>query len=755
MATYRESFNSAGESSTEQIEEPSDFGTRPQDQVAYWLAQDKVAEKTERNWIKQGKKIIKRYRDDRGANYGDVHRYNSLWSNVQTIRPAIFNKTPKPDVTRRYKDGDATGRMACDLLEQCISTSLDDCDFESQMQGTVTDYLLPGRGTMRILYVPHFGDEIPPEPNNDDLEESGSAAIVADEGDSSEGLAERPKPQQLHQREVVWEEAKLQYCFWEDYREGPARRWQEVPWIRYRAFLTKDELIDRFGAKTGNAVNLDTVTHAQNSGDTKPSDPIQSLFKRAEVWEVWDKTERRVLWLAPNSAELGLLDQVDDPLGLPDFFANPDPLLATITTDTRIPVADFIEYQDQAFEMDTLTARIDRLTRALKVSGIYAGEEKQVLQQLVDDGTENKLIPVNDWAAFAGDKGGLSNLIEWMPIQQVAETLIQLYDARDRTKEIMYEITGMSDIMRGASNPVETATAQQIKSQYGTLRLSDRQRAINRFARDCIRLVGWVISGQFSTQTISMMTGYPQCLLKPIPPPPQGPQMVMDGQTGQMQPSPVMQQYQQAVAPIQQANQAAIQQFQQACELLKSDMPHGFRIDIESDSTLAGDEAQQKQDATEFLGALVPLLEQVIPVAQGNPAMAPVARELVLFAVRNFRAGRPLEETLEKAFDALAQMPPPQQQGQQGAQSDPAAAEAAVAGKQVQAQSAMQIAQINAGVNQQKNQQTFALTQQKNQTDASYKAASLQLQQQKQDAEQRLEAARIVSTERQNAQALD
>ena len=68
---------------------------------------------------------------------------------------------------------------------------------------------------------------------------------------------------------------------------------------------------------------------------------------------------------------------------------------------------------------------------------------------------------------------------------------------------------------------------------------------------------------------------------------------------------------------------------------------------------------------------MVPLLQQVIPFAQGQPAVASLAKEMVLFAARGFKVGRTLEEPLEQAFDAIAKMPPnPKASGQQGGKGD-------------------------------------------------------------------------------------
>lgn len=520
----------------ERIETRSDLGTDDEGLWAYWTGQERISEKDEKTWTIRGRKVVKRYRDERAEQGGSSsHRFNILWSNVQTLKPTLYARTPKPDVQRRFLDQDDTGRLAATLLERCLSYSLEQHGFDQVMEAVVEDRLLPGRGVARVMYIPHYGDVIDDADGDDDEFEDEDA-----EGTTVDNPGDRKRTDPTNAlREVIYEEAVPVYVFWEDYREGAARTWREVPWVRYRAYMTRDELVDRFGKKKGNAVNLDYVPRmTTDSGkEERPAD----LFKKAMVHEYWDRMEKCVVWLAPGTPDL-ILDQVDDPLELPEFFPSPDPLLATTTNDKRVPVPDFTEYQDQANELDRLTARIDRLTRALKVSGVYPGESKAELQQLIDDGTENKLISVNDWAAFT-DKGGLANMIAWLPIKQIADTLIQLYDARDRVKQMLYEVTGIGDIMRGQTQPTETFGAQQLKANFSTRRIVPQQRAVARFARDIIRIMAAVVAGHFSAETISQITGYPQ--LAPVPqlgpPPPQylpGPPQQIGGPQGQPQLAP-------------------------------------------------------------------------------------------------------------------------------------------------------------------------------------------------------------------------
>ena len=140
----------------------------------------------------------------------------------------------------------------------------------------------------------------------------------------------------------------------------------------------------------------------------------------------------------------------------------------------------------------------------------------------------------------------------------------------------------------------------------------------------------------------------------------QGPQQPSGAPPGMM-PNPAFAQWQQQAQQVQAImaqNQQKQAQFYAAVALIKKDGMHGFRLDIEADSTIAPDEQAEKMARIEFLQQMVPLLEQIVPIAQGNPPLASLSSQITLFAVRGFRAGRPLEEAFEAAFDAIAKMPP-------------------------------------------------------------------------------------------------
>lgn len=563
--------------------------------VSQWLDRLAAAGKAQKNWEERAEKVIKRYRDERSETQTGK-RFNILWSNIETLKPALYAQLPKPQVSRRYKDADPVGRQAAEVLERALAYHLDAYDFNAVCEAVRDDYLLPGRAVARVMYQPTFAEQrIPAFPVG--MDEAGGPIYEGEVEEDDEGAF-------TLEEQVVYEEVRCEYVYWKDYRHGPGRRREEIPWEGFRSYLSRKELKDRFGAVADKVELTCKPEHM-------PEDKIQDNDKQAEVWEIWDKRSRKVIWISPGYKE-GPLDIKDAPLNLRGFFCTPNPLITVHTNDSLIPVPEYCQYQDQADELDELTRRIATLTKALKVVGVYDGSQA-ALKRLLSDGYENQLIPVESWAMFA-EKGGLKGVIDFLPIKEVAEVIIRLYENRAQVKQDLYEITGMADIVRGASDPNETAAAQQIKSRFASLRIRDKQRAFQGFLRDLLRLKAEVIAENFSAQTLSLMTG--------------------------------------------------IEVSDEVMALLKDDVLRGFRIDIETDSTLESDEQADKQSRTEFLAAASQFLEKALPLGQAAPEMVPLLGEMMMFGVRGFRAGRQLEEAFEKSMQALAQKAAQPQQPQ-------------------------------------------------------------------------------------------
>jgi hypothetical protein len=616
-------------------------------------------------WTARTKKIIKRYRDDtRGQTLTESAKFNILWSNIQTLTPAVYAKLPKADISRRFGDNDPVGRVASQLLERAIDFEIEHYpDFRSTMKYSVEDRFLGGRATAWVRYEPHTS----PIGIGDD---GFSVTSAVEQGEMSEPM-----------EQIEYECAPVDYVHWRDFGHSQARTWEEVGQVWRWVYMTREALVERFGDEMARRIPLDQGPEPLNAYNES-----KRTYNRAKVCELWDKETQKVYWFCKGMPQM--IDVRDDPLGLEGFFPCPKPLYATTTSDTLVPVPDFVLYQDQAMELDILSDRIDGLVKALRVRGVYDASQP-ALQRLLTEGDNNALIPVDKWMAFS-EKGGLKGSIDLLPLDTLANALLNCYRAREDIKGQIYEITGISDIIRGASFASETATAQQIKGQYAGLRLRSMQEDVALFASELIRLKAQVMCLHYQPETIL------------------------------------------AYAAAGQMSAADQQLIPQAIQLLRDKPLRNFRVDIAADSLVMLDENQNKQDRMQFLQAFGGFLAQALPVGQASPQMVPMMMELLRFGMQAFKAARPIEGQIDATLQQLQQaaqqqQPDGEQQGKQAELQQKGQMEAS----KMQMESALTQAKLQHEfqMEQVRTQAKMAMEQQKQQFEAQLKAMELQSQQ--------------------------
>lgn len=600
------------------------------------IAEIERYEKSYDSWLKRAKAIVKRYRDDEATAPDEFTgqwsqaQFNVLWSNVQTLQPTLYARTPKPECERRFKENDPIGRLAGVIAErvgQCAVSGDDSEDsFDVVMRQVRDDYLLPGRGTAWVRYEPEFGTKVIGQ------DENGQPIT-----------------------EVINEDVCIDYIFYSDFGHNIARFWREVHTVWKKVFLTKEEAEQKIGKEAASRGTF-TRSAADVDADDKENQPESMV-----VYEVWHKPSKKVFWIDKNYPD-GFLKEQDDPLGLKNFFPCPRPLYASLATDSLKPIPDYAQYENLAQQLDTLVKRRDLMIRACQLKGARSANHAE-LDELVNNVGETGLVPVENWPQFVGD-GGLKNLVEWLPLAEVVKAIDVLNTAIEKLKAELYEITGLADIIRGHSSPSETATAQQIKGQFATLRLEDRQREVQRFARDLINLLIEVSVEHYEPQKIAEIAGL------------------------------------QLMTPVEQ------QQFGQALQVLRNDQMRKYRVSIETDSTISVDENVEKEKRTEFLQAFGNMLGQVTELMQGTPELTPLVPKALMFGIQTFKTGREFESAAEQVLgqlqQRLSQPQPPQ--------PDPAIVEAQA--KQQLEQQKLEAEQQNAGMQMQLEREKFQAEQQ-------------------------------------------
>ncbi len=616
---------------------------------AYWKGELETSARYFQNWRTRCERIEKIYLQQDSAQQTTAKRnFAMLWANISVLQPAVYAGSPKPAVDRRFKDSDPVARTASEMLERNLSFLMDAGDIDGTMEEVRDDFLLCARGTAWLRYEA----DIEPQEIGDDFSEGA-------QGFQSGGMGDNGGPP-LEQ--IADERVCIDYVHWSDFLHGPARKWKDVPWVARRTANEEADLVKQFGQDAVNRLKIAKETASKGRNDKERAENEGKIY----VWEIWCKTENYVVWIGDGTAIA--LDCTEPPLDLEGFWPCPAPAYGTRSTSSTIPVPDYVYYQGQCEEIDILTRRINKLMDQLRLKVFYPagdGSVSPAIEKAMKPDNDTIMVPIPEWAAFT-DKGG-SNAIVTLPIDQVQKVITACIENRKQLVADVYQITGISDIVRGDTEASETATAQRIKSQWGSIRIRDRQKELARFARDVVRIAAEIICNQFQPETLMLMSGI------------QLPTM-QQKQQAQMQVQQAQASYQQIAARAQQMGQQPppppqsppgfdemMQQptIEEVVQLLRDDNMRGFRIDIETDSTIEPDEDAEKSSRMEFAQVIGGFIQQAGPVLAQMPTLIPVFGETLLFVSRAFRTGRQLENSLEQAINqvtqqAMAPKPPPQ-----------------------------------------------------------------------------------------------
>lgn len=562
-----------------------------------WTDEFAAAKKFSDKWQKTGAKVVKKFLDDRadrgeeGLGSSGITALNLFFSNIVTLKANLYGSMPKVEVDRTFADADddiarVASLMATRMLQQDIQYSGE--DFATSLRSALEDRLLPGLGTARVKY--EFKSTMVDVPAQ--MDPSGQFV-----------LAEATQKEQITDEKVP-----IIYTHWKDLLYSPARTYAEVWWKAYRSYMNRDELVERFKEELGKEIPLTSKGAVEER--TEETEDMQ-----AEVWEIWDRRTRKVIWFVEGFNKI--LDTQDDPLGLENFYPDPRPMVANTTTTKYIPRSDYAMAQDLYSEIDVLQSRISLLTEACKLVGVYdknAGE----LKRIFTEGVENDLIPVDNWAVL-GEKGGLKGVIDWVPIEEVAKVIEILGGQLSNRIQQLYEITGMSDILRGVSQPYEAAATSKAKVQFASIRIQALQDDFARFASDLQSLKMEIIQNHFQPYCIQEQSNIA------MTPDAQNPQVI-----------------------------------EQAIALLKDRKKARWRITIRPESLALADYAQLKADRTDYIQGISLFMQSAAPLLEMDKKATPVLLELLKWGLAGFKGSQEIEGVMDRAikmYTDLAKQP--------------------------------------------------------------------------------------------------
>ena len=608
----------------------------------FWLQQLQIAEKEHKEFWEAGQKFEKRYLNDREGHHRKAmaRRFQIVYANTETTMSALYARQPKPDVRQWFTQAkDKTARTIAEMLEKSLMFLIDTTEHDKVNRRAVKDMALAGRGVVRVCYEAETGDD-----------GMGNEIIV---------------------RQMIRDE----HVYYGDFLHSQAKSWSDVWWVGFRHHFTRADLRE-MDIPNADDIPLDWAPDGFGNKDSE----IPEDLKRAEVWEIWHKPKKERLWVVKGYPYILRVDE--DPYNLEGFFPMAEPIQGVWSNCSFVPRSPIVEYEDQIDDLDEITDRISRLTKALKRRGVYDAAVKELAR--LAKASDNQFIPVENFAAFI-QGGGFQGAFQVEDLQPAIAVLAGLYEQRQQLIETIYEVTGISDIMRGQSQASETATAQSIKAQYGSARIKERQHDVQRWIRDGMRIKAELIAEHMQPEILMEMTGEELPTMAEV-----------QAQYAQMQMQAMMMGQQPPPPPD-------VLTIDQVVEIMRNDRLRSYHVDIETDSTIFEDAAQEKQDRTELLQSMATFMQAFMPLAQmGGPPMQKLGLDMLEFGVRGFKGGRQMEDSLDEmrqAIEQAAQQPPEPPPPDPAVEAEKAKAESMQMKAEIDAQkSQMDMAKTQAGV---------------------------------------------------------
>lgn len=629
-----------------------------------WKRELENARKYEQKARDESEKFYRIYNDQQVISGLDtVKRYNIFWSNTQTLKPLIFSKLPKINITQRYFDVDNISRLACEIIERSLNYYLNISDAEKCFEQARDDFLIGGIGISRVIYDPEeviSSKEIKKVKKNTKQEDGSEAEIEVEEEINVEDIDSSSK------------KCRIEYVDWRDFLKSSEKQWSKVRWVAFRHFMSQEELQEEFGNIASQIKFTESRLGFLDKKEVKDSENIEKV---CEVWEIWDKNKKKVYWIALNGEGV-VLEEQDDPYNLQGFFPIVCPLGLKSNPIELLPVPLYRFYKAQAEELNMIEDRIRNLVEQVKFTGVYSKIAEQKDMENLFNGMDGQFSPL----ATTAQTDDIRKSVMFKPIAEITAAINQLQERKAEIINSIRDISGISDIVRGVSVASETATAQELKGNFAISRIQPLQKEFEFWVRDTLILLAELTVEKFSFAELAKITNLKIVDLESIAQAAQAKlQESMKEAAGLINPSDP--DYQQKMLALQQQAQIGfkkslekpmndlkgfavdLKDMSKLESMLKDDKLRSINIDIETDSTIKIDQNQEKQERLAFMQAISSTIQQLAPVVQAGVLSKDALSEFVIFASKPFKVGRNLENYLKKDDDEdeKQQQPSPQE----------------------------------------------------------------------------------------------
>jgi hypothetical protein len=579
--------------------------------------------------------------------------YPIFWSNTQTLKPLLFSKLPKVNITQSFFKDDEISRITSEVVERLITYLLKESDAENQIEKIRDAYLIQGIGIPRIVFVP-------PEPI--ESKSKKKKTIKNEEGEEIETEEEET----FYDVDEEKKSFKLEFVDYQHFLKSTEKEWERVRWIAFKKYYSRAELIDHFGEEIGKKVKMSNTKFEYLPQQEQENE----IFQLCEVWEIWDK-ENQTCHFITFAGEGAVLNSEKEFYNLKNFFPIPMPM-GLNENRSLLPSPLYKQYKNLAEDLSRLHDRLVNLTDQAKFTGAYTSFAEQKDIENIMNGEDGEFSALQTTANIDDAR----KLIVFKPLTEIANTIAILRNEKTQLKIDIQEITGLSDILKGVTVASETATAQQLKGNFAISRIQPLQKEVEFTIRDTIRLLTELAVEKLPLVEIIKITG-----LKIV-----DVELILNNarQTIKINKqeaidllNPQDPDYQQKLMMLEQQAQIGLEKTKKDLQeqlkgfvielknlpklnkILKDDKMRCISIDIETDSTIKIDQNQEKIDRMEYVRTISQTLQALAPAVQTGIINKKALSELIIFASKPLKVGRNLEDYLREE-QPVEEKPDPQ-----------------------------------------------------------------------------------------------
>ena len=554
----------------------------------YWKQQIETAKSNIKNYLNDTETCEKAYHNT------DMN-YNVFYSNVEILNANLCISNPKPDIQRRFlkrlekdKLKSNTYAMVAKVLNGAVEFVSDVSDLDEQLSIAVKNSVINGRGILWLDYEPTI------------------------------------ETNELGEEYVSDREIRIESLNPQEFLYSSAEKEKDIWWVARRHLLSREDIKRRFG-------------YSPSEAELQFKQEDETQLKRGEVWEIWDKNSRKRAFILLSDIRQKFLEVTDDPYKLDGFF--PCDTLEFVTNYTT-PIPEYMIYRKQADLLEVVCKKAAQVEDEVKYVTLIGSQDKGIAQRITAAQNGDVLsIPTDNMV------GAAESLIATTPVDKAILLLEHLQVEKEKLKQNIYDITGISDIMRGATDSQETATAQKIKGLFGSLRFQTRQKKVQNFRKNIYKLIAEIIAEHYDEQTLSEMT----CTYLP---------------TDEDKMNIVLAQ-KQGLASQDQLNELTEPTWGDVMYILRNDKLRNYTVDIETVATAFDDLEQQNaaiKDLTNLYLSMVQYSDSLSPATLKG--FIPLIKMNLSSVKISSAVGNQLEEAIESAYkeaeeEAQVQQPNP------------------------------------------------------------------------------------------------